>query len=158
LGLLADVRLIEPVETIHTMEIASEARFDEALSLAFVHEDACLTAAYLLGYAVEMRLKAAVGRIRGLAPADDLYEHIRLAIIRAPDRHDLATLLELALASRRVPVSASLETDFRRHVGIVAENWDVLFRYKAARIGLPELADLFNSVVWIRQSHESLWR
>jgi hypothetical protein len=157
MALRAVVLTREPIETVHTMEAASQARFDEAQSIALLHENDAITAAYLFGYVVELLLKSAIGRIRGLLPGDNLYDLIQADVV-APERHDLRTLLEYALLAKNPALPIADQHMFRKHIQAVEENWSVRFRYKTVGVSLSDLDELFLSVNWLRIHQEQLWR
>jgi hypothetical protein len=160
LSLVAQVNTSEPVESITTMEDAAESRWLDALAIAVERPQDALGCAYLLGYVVECRLKAALGRLNGILPAADLYSAV-IEPLAPRDRHRLPALLDVCISARPrrslLPLSALQESYWRVRVGSVADSHEVRFRYKSFPISVYALAAMYEDVEWIVAHIEELW-
>lgn len=141
------------------MEAAAESRWYDAAAIEMGRPKAALGCAYLLGYVAECTLKAALGRIVGLADTDDLFVG---AIRNVPNsgRHDARALLEACLQERtpRSGIVAVLDVgEWNRHVGNVADNTDVAFRYRSLAIAWADVVPLYDDVNWIFAHAPELW-
>ena len=153
------VNLAEPIESIVTMEAAAQNRLLDALAVAMERPTEALGCAYLLGYSVECTLKAALGRILGLALAQPVYPALKNAV-GPQGLHDPNALLEACLLGRRVrstPLSALDEGVWRTRVASIRLASAVGFRYKSVPLLLTELEPMLRDVEWIIAYAEGLW-
>lgn len=139
------------------MESAADQRLQEAVALALEFPRHAITSAYLMGYTVECTLKAAFGRILGLAVSDDLYQALLSSTLQRNRLHDLNALLGLCNLARSQPLKLNDSDAFTKHVQITKNNSDVIFRYKTVPVTLEDLTDLYNSVDWIMRNRSLLW-
>ena len=157
--LRALVAAAEPVESITTMEAAADSRWLDAVAIAVERPGEALGCAYLLGYVVECRLKAALGRVQGVLPAANLYAAVIQPLAMA-DRHNMRALLRECLAGRGLalpPLSVAQQSDWLLHVDAVADAHAVNYRYKSYAVAILALRDLYTDVEWIVDHIEELW-
>ena len=157
--LKALVTLAEPVESITTMEAASESRWLDAVAIAVERPNDALGCAYLLGYVVECRLKAALGRVNNVLPPADLYAAV-VHPLAVQDRHNVEALLRECLARRTPrlpPLSLVRESAWHFHVAAIAGAHAVGYRYKSYAVAVPALNGLYSSVEWIVDNIAELW-
>ena len=157
--LRALVKAAEPVESITTMEAAANSRWLDGVAIAVERPDEALGCAYLLGYVVECRLKAALARVKGVLPAADLYAAVVQPLAPA-DRHSVRALLRECLAGRTAtvpPLSAAQESEWRRRVDGVAQAHSVDYRYKSYPVATLALRELYADVEWIVNHIQELW-
>jgi hypothetical protein len=153
------------------LERASRERFLDALALATAAEERPTGAAYLAGYAAEILLKTAYYRVRGLAQSDDVAGELRGMQARASElgctwragryRHDLLDLASLLVQERQIrgePFDSYFAAALAGHVVNLTQNWSEQLRYKDVLASAQELTELFESVIWILNSYETLWR
>lgn len=149
----------EPVESITTMEAAADSRWLDAVAIAVERPREALGCAYLLGYVAECRLKAALGRVKGVMPAANLYA-AAIQPLAPADRHDVQALLRECLAGRgaALPVLSVIQvSNWHLRVASVANAHAVSFRYKSYAPTLLALESLHTDVEWIVNHIEELW-
>jgi hypothetical protein len=155
--LAALVQANEPVESITSMEAAAHNRWLDAIAIAGERPSEAITCAYLLGYVVECTLKAALGRINQVHPAQDLYNSV-IRQLRGT-RHDLGMLLDECLQARIArlgPLGAHRESLWRIAVGNVATSHSVTFRYKSVVVPVGSLNGMYSDVEWVMLNSQEL--
>jgi hypothetical protein len=154
-------------ETWPELERAAEQRFWDGLTLATAAERDETGAVYFLGYVVEILLKTAFFRERGLSRHVDTSSERRVArkyarVYGAPrNDHDLnywLLVLERIRWVNRRPLHPALLGALRLRVGIIADNWSESLRYREAQPTMSELHDVFANVEWVFRRRRDLWR
>ena len=154
-------RLLPVLETIQEFELASEERYWSGLDL-MTRGDA-LTGIYILGYVAEMLLKNSYfllsAATRPTFPVGSQLAQAKLAMsILAPaykftSNHDLTYWAIVLTEKRRTesrPLPLDVETALMKHVQCLSENWFVELRYRAGQALPLEIAEVYESVTWIR--------
>jgi hypothetical protein len=141
--------------------LAAEDRYSEAEELLLLNRcDACV---YLLGYAVEMWLKAACLRLHFVPPNASVKASLpalkRWMKIVAPtvvpvDYHDLRfwteCLLQLRLSAGR-PVSPALAAELQRTIAVdFYAEWIVDMRYRRSGLTVADAVAALDQAWWIR--------
>lgn len=162
------IRLKAIPETVQDFELASEQRYWEGLELMITGHRAA--GIYLMGYAVEMRLKAACFRLDGakqgdmvkpyLAPARRLGQNLFPTI---PDEsyHSVNFWGELLRHKRRLvrgAVDHALESTFCFRCTRLHLMWWIEMRYRPDQALPAEVNAVFEDATWFRDSYVSLWR
>jgi hypothetical protein len=156
-------------DTIGKLEAAARRRYAEACRLV-VGEP--LGAIYLFGYTVEIRLKAAYYRTKGLLPGTPLGPYRRPAETRIrfllglpmhdPVGHHVFGWARLVEDARAVtPGVAALppgvSAAMNSHAQRVAACWVETLRYRANRPYNEELAAVQAAAQWFRNNYSRLW-
>jgi hypothetical protein len=149
------------------MELAARRRFAEARCLM---QSEPLGAIYLLGYTVEMRLKAAYYRTAGLVPSSPLDPPRRIAEsqirqllgAQGPVGHHLlgwARLLEHTRATTHgaTPLAPAIASAMYQHVGDVANCWTEVLRYRANVPYNREVNAVWIAANWCKTNSRRLW-
>jgi len=157
-------------ETIQGFEAAAEEKYEDGFNL--LASDSPGSGVYLMGYAAEMLLKSAYFRIAGLGVntpitrqelAQARAEATRLGVSTDAEHfHNVAFWSELIIKKRlqqsrglALPLTTELDLRSRR----LAQNWFVEMRYHFLQgVTAQDLEDVLDDVVWIKSSHEELWR
>ena len=156
-------------DTWPELERAALARYWDGFVLAGASDHRGTGAIYLFGYAIEMLLKTAYYRLRGIAGQTDLEPELRNVRQRAEalgfrwrgNYHNLDSWVRLLIEQRRTaggaldPVTAG---QLRRHVSLITSHWSEVLRYKDTAADETDVQEVFDSVEWIRERYSVLWR
>jgi hypothetical protein len=159
-------------DTPGKLEAAATRRYAEAIHLL---EDEPLGAIYLLGYTIEMRLKAAHYRLVGIPLNADISAPIRpnnlsprklaedqvRAILGSvgPVGHHLLGWARLVIDDRvqtGLPALAS-QSILMKHVGEASLCWTESLRYHANKPYDDEVEAMKAAASWMRQNYRRLW-
>lgn len=154
------------VETWPEIESAAEQRFWDGLALVTSGGRGETGAVYLFGYVVEMLLKTAYFRVRGVARHADTSTERRHARRLAAgygrrNDHDLNYWVFVLERMRDVsgrPLDPAVSGAIRFRVGIVADHWNESLRYRDAQPTEDEIHDVLRNVEWIREHYKDMWR
>jgi len=162
------IRLEAAPETVQDFELASEQKYWEGVELMTAGHRAA--GIYLVGYAVEMWLKAACFRLDGAVPGDMVRPYLaparrlgRSLFPTIPDEnyHSVNFWGELLRHKRRVTrgsfdhaLEAGLSLRFTRMYAI----WWIEMRYRPDQALPGEVNTVFEDATWFRDSYVSLWR
>jgi hypothetical protein len=162
------IRLEANPETVQDFELASEQKYWEALELMTAGHRAA--GIYLIGYAVEMWLKAACFRLDGAGPGHAVRPYLaparrlgRALFPAIPDEsyHSVNFWGELLCHKRRVTLGAfdhvldaALSLRFTRLHTI----WWIEMRYRPDQAQPAEVNTAFEDATWFRDSYMSFWR
>lgn len=154
-------------ETLSDMLLAADDRYNEAEELLV--QQRFDGAAYLLGYAAEMRLKATCLRLRGHGPTTQVWSALPplkawmrtvAPTVRFTNYHDLAFFAE-CVGQLRVhggrPLPTYLGAELRSQVinGLHAE-WIVDMRYRRSGLTGPDAWSVLLNAWWVRSNWVSL--
>jgi len=161
---------LAPQETVGDMLLASNARYDEGLTLLDAgFRDGGI---YLLGYAAEMILKISFCRVDPTVPPyvtvrsrfAIAQRHWRNALNTPPPpgyEHSLSFwefVLPLERAARHKPaLGVVVSQTLSVCVGAVAENWDVKMRYQPGNATAHEADSVRHAAGWLRDNQRTLW-
>lgn len=154
--------LAEPTDTIDGLERAALLRYYDAQHLlGFSGRRA--GAMYLLGYSVEMSLKAAYFRLIGVNPAETVWERYS-AIVGLPPatiRHhrilDLGRLLLYERQVRSLDLDPVFEGQLQRHTSVTELHWRETLRYRSQTPTPLEASELDEAATWMMIHREHLW-
>ena len=159
-------RLAARLHTVESFRSAARERYRDGVQLADAGRR--LGAIYLLGYSVEMLLKAAYFRLRGWGDTPITVADMNQARNRAinvlhltwNDRlHDLVGWVTL-LINERVTLQQPLAWRFRRtlnaRVGIVYRNWREHLRYHDSIPYATELNSVRATATWLLAQYPQL--
>ena len=157
-------RLRNVPETWPELQRAAEQRFWDGLSLATSSEHCETGAIYLLGYTVEMLLKAAYYREQGVPRHVDTSQARKQArgLVSGYRRndHDLnywVNVLEQLRILHKRPLDAATLGAIRLKVAAVEANWDESIRYRAVGPTETELNEVLGSADWLLKHYRN-WR
>lgn len=162
-----------PQDTIDGFEDARRARFEEGLYL-WAYADAPANpagSAYLLGFSIEIALKAAYFRVEGLAPAFPIDHQVLntarnkagLLGVTTPHEsfHSLVFWCE-ALRALRVslgsPLPPAADAPLQRYARSSQDRWWVGMRYQPSATSAAELDDLVEAASWFDSNYVLLYR
>lgn len=162
-----------PPDSIQGLEDARSARFEEGLCL-WLHCDAPANlagAAYLLGYSIEIALKAAYFRIDGLAPADPIDRRrlgtatgkaVQLNVVTPHESFHSILFWCDALRALRVsqgsPLPPAYDRALARHARASHDRWWVGMRYQPSATSAAELDELVAAATWFDRNYPLLYR
>ena len=162
------VRLEAAPETVQDFELASEQKYWEGVELMTAGHRAA--GIYLVGYAVEMWLKAACFRLDGaaldaevdqyLAPARKLGKNLFPAS-PCENYHSLKFWGELLRHKRCVtlgPFDHALDAGVSLRFTRLYAIWWIEMRYRPDQALLGEVNTVFDDATWFRDSYMSFWR
>jgi len=161
-------------DTLAKLERAATRRFAEASRLI---DDQPFGAIYLLGYTVEMRLKAAHYRLAGVSHAWNIshpippnvdsprmlaerqIRSIRGAAAQRSVGHDLLGWAQLVIESRTVAGLPKLmaQPEFLSHIKDAALRWTESLRYHANKPYNEELEAVVKAARWVTRNYSQLW-
>jgi hypothetical protein len=163
------VQRLSPVESIQNLEQAAEQRFWEGLELA--QDGYGQAGIYLVGYAIEMLLKAGYYRFEGALAtdlADGYFGRAKAAgqmfgILPAfwLSGHGLGfwqQLLCLARINAGRPLAMAVEQALVDAVAAISDNWRVEMRYQLVTPTVAEVNEVFINAEWVRENYDKLWR
>lgn len=167
MSFLNRLAVLEPVETWPGIETAAEERFLDGFALATGGVVRPTAAVYLLGYSVELRLKAAFFRFTGVAPHEDLWAvGGPMAYARnhagwhGRNLHDLLGWLGLLTDERAAlgqPLPVETATLLQLSVLTVDAHWRETLRYKHTAAAPGEVEEAYQGADWLRANYERLW-
>lgn len=165
MGFQARLAALEPAETYGSMELAAAARYWDGLSLAINDRDRATGAVYLMGYTVEMLLKTAYYRARGLAPTDSVAAHLKGVRSQADwhgcnNFHDLvawAKFLVAVRANMKSPLDPVMGGAVVTYAAQLQSHWSEALRYRSSVASEVELHDVLRSVEWFQANYSALW-
>jgi hypothetical protein len=157
-------------ETILGFEAAAANKIDDGFNLMAGGSHG--QGVELMGFAVEMLLKSAYLRLDGYPDTDPITQRQLQAIVRdmvdhhgvtapAEKLHDLQFWAEAIITKRALKglIDTLLETEIRRRVLAVSDNWWVGMRYHdTSHISYTDVQTVFDNVMWIQSNHSRLWR
>jgi hypothetical protein len=150
-------------ETLADIVLAADERYTEAEELLLLGRyDACV---YLLGYAVEMWLKAACFRLRGISPSTPvkpalpaLKKWLKVVVpaIVPLDYHDLSFWSECAIqlrahAGRPMPPATIVELRDTICTGL-HEEWIVEMRYRRCGLNAADAWKALEQAWWMKSN------
>ncbi len=161
-------------DSIAKLERAATRRYAEAFALL---DDEPYGAIHLLGYTIEMRLKAASYRLAGipsawniLAPvapnltaprklAERQIASIRGAEARPPVGHDLIGWALLVVESRRATGLPAMpaQAGFLSHIQNAALCWTESLRYHSNKPYNEEVQAVSEAARWMKRNYTRLW-
>jgi hypothetical protein len=160
-------------DTLSKLERAATRRSAEASRLIDAEP---FGAIYLLGYTIEIRLKAAHYRLAGILPAWDINipippnptsprrlaeDQIRTIRGSAAPRvgHDLLGWAQLVVVSRNAAGLRALgaQAEFLSHVQNAALCWTESLRYHANKPYNEELDAVAKAARWVNRNYHQLW-
>ena len=124
-------------------------------------------AVYTLGYVIEMKLKSAYFRLRGLKETDETtgtrteaVGHAKQLGMAKLGGHNLVFWLQMIInerqaASRSLPCEFASEAMVR--VSQVAKHWDTEMRYRDAVKAAGEVREVAFAASWLLQNERVLW-
>jgi hypothetical protein len=162
------VSRISGIDTWSELERAADERYWDGIVLAVDREGRHSGAVYCWGYVVEMKLKTAYYRVRGVPSSTDLQTELRgipdraraLGLAWVGSLHNLVSLVSLLIIERRIrgqPLNSGLAQELRRHIAIVGDHWTETLRYKDTRATPEESSEVMNSVDWLLAHAHELW-
>ena len=147
-------------ETVQDLELASSDRLWEGLELLVAGREA--GGIYLLGYVVEMVMKAACFLLDGARPADPVSARLGPArvlgkthspAIERENYHSLVFWYHVLLCKRQLagrPLPSAMVRQLGRRVARIHSMWMVNMRYYPdGRAGPDDSAAMYNDVLWI---------
>jgi hypothetical protein len=160
---------LKSFDTIRDMESALEDRYFDALCCVLDEPSdrkRFFGGCYLLGYVMEISLKVAFFRFGGIGVIDDLtMPRASLGgMIRKNQNaglHDLVALVTTLIAERAArgnPYDRQFATDLTAFVTKAAKHWKVEMRYQEAVPAVNEFHELLDSVDWVMNNRQRLWR
>jgi hypothetical protein len=159
-------------DTLAKLERAATRRQAEAMRLI---DDEPLGAIYLLGYSIEMRLKAAHYRLASIpgdhnlskpippntdSPRKLAENRIKTTLAKSSSAgHDLVGWTEPVIESRVLALLPALavEAELRDHIKEAALCWTESLRYHANKPYNEEVQAVLTAARWIRQHYRQLW-
>ena len=145
-------------ESINQYEIAAGERLVDGLAIAVTDgQETSRGGAYLLGFVIEMVLKAAFFRVRGINPATPVnLSAIGGAVGKkkfgASDGHNLRLLRDALIAERLrkgLGIAPVLRTELDRRVDRAFAIWSVGLRYDGSPMPDGEVAVMFEDASWV---------
>lgn len=162
-------------DTLGKLEAAARMRFREAEKLYAAGEP--LSAIYLYGYSVEIRLKVAYYRMKGLVRRSSITDRLRrdaerevTRLLKAtsppppvgPTGHHVMGWTFLVQATRgatgRTPLAVEFVRKLHEHVDTISTCWSVDLRYRANRPYNDEVQGVCAAARWFRVNAGRLWR
>jgi hypothetical protein len=162
-----------PNDTIDGFEDARRARLEEGLYL-WAYADAPAAdagAAYLLGYSIEIALKAAYFRVEGLAAAFPIDHQVlntarhKVGLLGVTTPHEsfhsilfwceALRALRSSLGSALPPVA---DASLRLHARSSYDRWWVGMRYQPSATSAAELDELVAAASWFDSNYPVLYR
>ncbi len=164
-------RILAGQDCISGFEVAAERRYQEAKVL--LRREHRYAAIYLLGYAIEMWLKAAYYRNEGMrthsAPIlhDDMHDAWKnrnaagIATTAKKNLHDLAGWARLltyirSAAGLRPPYVPAMKLVIKKMADAVRQHWDPAMRYRHMRLLSGELKTVLDAATWFRNNYNGL--
>lgn len=134
-------------ETWAEMEAAARERFWDGLALA-CEKQRETGAVYLWGYVAEMLLECASLRARGVLGSESIATILKDEGIKHHRLEDLKLDLQTVRSAVFRPIEPQLNRELETHVDTLANNWDVLLRYRSTRATESELDEVHVAVEW----------
>ena len=153
-------------DTIGEWELAAHDRL--LVAMAMLSSGSRLVPVYLLGYSVEMRIKAACFRARGFGDDTPITTTDRdravsewqvLGLLRKPGQHDLPGWAELLVAKRIAmgsPYPITLGNDIVDQASLLYSRWREVLRYKANQPYRHELRLGVRVALWFEMVYPDL--
>jgi hypothetical protein len=165
--------LLPPHDTVGGFEDARSARFEEGLCL-WAYCDAPANragSAYLLGYSIEIALKAAYFRVEGLGPTSPIDRprlnttKLRIGLLGVTTPHESlhsvlywCDALRALRASQGSPLPAVADAELQRHTRSSYDRWWVEMRYKPSATSATALSELVEAATWFDRNYPALYR
>lgn len=149
-------------DSVQEMDAARNDRYWDGLSCAVDGRE--FGGCYLLGYAIEMALKLAYFRFRGVAPTDNLAKELstarQLARKRNANLHNLGFWVDTLIAERcdtGDPLDPALAGALQMLVSNATRQWSEILRYRRSIPARAECEELCEAYNWIMDHYHRLW-
>jgi len=161
MGLLARLNTLGPKETWPALHNAADERYWDGLELATCRQARHLGAIYLLGYVAEIVLKVAFFRVLGWPSKQSvdlkaLKTHASWGRSNLHDVEELAKVLIAERANRKKAFNPVFAAQLQLHAKCLSTNWRETLRYNHSSASYAELAEVFQSVEWLRLNFDLL--
>lgn len=145
-------------ESINQYEVAAGERLLDALAIAVAEgRSTSRGCAYLLGFVIEMVLKAAFFRVWGAdhgqpVALGEIAQSIGRKRPRGGEGHDLKMLRDALVAQRRsrgLVLDAALTAELVDRIDRAAAIWSVDLRYDGRPLKVADIGTMFDDATWV---------